>query len=189
MITKIEKDTLDFLVKKKLTFNQFCICLMLYHKDYAGMMRYTDQIGYLTGGTVIKPDKKAVKEMDDLLERGFLVHENRDKNNYWDLDNFLLTEKFTKGFLDNLEEKAKEFFKAYPSNLLIQNNEVPAKVVAVEEFLLDYIKLLKTDITLHEKIMLDIKGLRYAKMKISNYISSRQWENNAGQRTTQPKFL
>ncbi len=185
MITEIDKETLNFISKKKLTFNQFCVCLLLYNKDFTAMQQYTHEIGYLTGGSYIKPNRDEVNEVEDLLARGFIIHEGRDKKNYYDLDNFTVTDKFTKGFIDKYEEACDEFWKLYPNNFFINGKESPtAKVMDYEEFKKVYINIIKSDFSLHSniigKIRIALSNSKYATMKISNYLASKQWENEVG---------
>lgn len=181
MITQIDKQTLDFLAKKKLTFNQFCMCLMIYHQDVVGIIKYTNEIGFITGGTVMKPDKREVNELEDLIQRGYIRHSFVDKKDYFSLDNFSVTEKFTKGFLDRFDEYAEELWKLYPKEGMISNKTFPAKSVDYDEYKDKYIGILKGDITIHElnmeRLRTYIKTHQYAEMGIIKYIGSRHWEN------------
>jgi hypothetical protein len=175
MITNIDKETIAFLCAKKITFNQFCICLMIHYEDLEGIIKYTAEIGYLTGGSVMKPNKKVVKELDDLLDRGFLSFKGQDR---YDLDNYEVTEKFTKGFLDTLNDKAKQLWNAYPAHILFGSDPKPvAKAVMYDDFEELYLKLLKQDVSVHETVMGVVKKLTSAPMKIDKFVGSRHWEN------------
>lgn len=180
MITSIDKETIDFLAKKKLTFNQFCMCLLVHYKDVASIIKYTNEVGFLTGGTVIKPNKKQVNELDDLVERGFIEYTFRRKDDKHHLDNYSVTEKFTKGFLDGFKEKIKQVWDMYPTYMIINNEEKPYGKSDFEAFSDQYTKLLKEDVSVHEKIVIDLterlKQSKYAAVKLSNYISTRLWE-------------
>jgi len=182
MITQIDKRTLDFLVKKKLTFNQFCMCLMIYHEDVAGIIKYTDQVGFLTGGTIIKPDGSKVNELNDLIKRGYLAHTIIDEREPYNLDNYTVTDKFIKGFLDRFDEYAKELWAEYPKEGKIGNHDpFPAKSVDFDEFKEKYIKILKEDIDEHEVNITRLREYKkqhqYAEMGIMKYIGSRHWQN------------
>lgn len=181
MITRIDSQTLDFLAKKKLTFNQFCMCLLVFHQDVAGILKYTNEIGYITGGTVLRADRKEVNELEDLINRGYIKHTFLDKSDYYSLDNFSVTEKFAKGFLDRFEEYAKELWALYPKEGMINNNTFTAKSVDYDEYKDKYTSILKEDIEIH-KINIDrlrayLKTHKYAEMGIMKYIGSRHWEN------------
>jgi len=182
MITAIDKETLTFLGKKKLTFNQFAMCLLLYHKDVAGVIQYTAEVGYLTGGTILNTQGKEINELDDLIERGIVQYVFRDKSDAQSLDNYSVTEKFTKGFMDRYKDAAEEFWKQYPDTFFIQGEEKRiARAVDYDEYAEKYIKIITYDFNRHLIMMNNIKvqlqKSRYALMGIIKYITSRPYEN------------
>lgn len=182
MITNIDKQTQDFLAKKKLTFNQFCMCLMIHHNDIVGIIKYTQEVGFLTGGTVVKPSGTEVKEFEDLIARGYIMYlGNEDRANRNELDYYKVTEKFTKGFLDNFEENARELWTTYPKEGKQGESTFVAKSVDYDEFKDKYIEIQKQDAAIHGLNMTRLKGYlkgnKYAQMGIMKYIGSRHWEN------------
>lgn len=186
MITQIDKETLDFLCKKKITFNQFCMCLLIMHKDAVAIIRYTNEIGFITGGTYRTPKNKEINELKDLLDRGFLKHDNIDKNDYYSLDNFLITEKFSKNFGDHYKEAAKEFWDAYPIAFNIKGVRTEtARAVDYDEFEQKYMEIIKGDFGEHKRAMEKLSNMdkNYAQMKIMNFIGSKHWQNNSGATT------
>jgi hypothetical protein len=203
MITTIDKETIDFLGKKKLTFNQFCICLILYElldnpqTGVAKVLQYTEEVAYLTGGTVMKPDKSKVNELEDLVDRGFVRYNFVDKTDKYSLDNYTVTDKFTKGFLDNFKTYAKELWAVYPSKMWIQGEAKDvAKVYIYEEFEEDYTRILKTDINHHQKAVAAVKQMKaktggYAEINLKNFIGSRHWNNivTEDEQRVRPRFL
>ena len=146
------------------------------------MEQYTHQVGYLTGGTFIDPNKKEVNEVEDLLHRGFIKHAGIDKKNYESIDNFIVTDKFIKDFLDIYKKAAKEIWDIYPTKLLIQGREVDSgRVMPYDEFEEHIKKILSTDFALHAVIMNHIRQTKaanggYASVGITKYILSKQWE-------------
>jgi hypothetical protein len=196
MITEIDKETIDFLGSKKLTFNQFCICLLLHEGNVAKIIQYTNEVGYLTGGTVLKPDRTVVNELDDLVARGFVKFAWINKGNKWDLDNYSVTEKFSKGFLDQYKIYAKELWEAYPKQMWIAGEAKDvAKVYDIEEFEKKYVRILKEDINVHQKVMDALRMLKakssYAPVKLENFLASRYWENITAESNERvgPRFL
>lgn len=182
MITKIDKETLDFLGKKKLTFNQFAMCLMLYYKDTAAVIQYTTEVGYLTGGTIINSKGHEINELDDLVERGIVKWTSKDKENPQALDNYSVTSKFTVGFMDRYQEAADEFWKQYPDTFFIQGEEKRiAKSMDYDEFEEEYIKIITVDFKRHELMMKDVEvqltKSKYASVGILKYIKSRPYDN------------
>lgn len=204
MITYIDKDTIDFLGKKKLTFNQFCICLLLHEAQHdpqsgvAKVLQYTAEVGsFLTGGSVLRTDKTKVNELEDLLDRGFIRYAFIDKSDKHSLDNYSVTDKFTKGFLDRFKLYAKELWDAYPAKMHIggETKDV-AKVYIYEDFEEDYSKILKEDLNQHQEALRAVKELvkrtgGYAEINLRNYIGSRHWKNTTlhDQERVGPRFL
>lgn len=181
MITVLDAKTLDFIAKKKLTFNQFCICLLLYHEDVAGILKYTNEVGFLGSGVSYKPDGKTkVHELDDLIDRGYLIDLKIDKNNPTALDNYRVSEKFTKDFLAD-DSTALELWNLYPRHLSIQGRDVPAKACDYEEFRDKYLKVIARNLELHSDIISKLQAYKrshqYAEMTILKFVGSRHWEN------------
>ncbi len=191
MIFEIDRETVKFISSKKLTFNQFAICLLIYQRDLASLIQYTTEVGHI-GDCLIPigklPNGKTeyAKEIDDLVDRGFL--KNTAKNQSYDLDNFIVTTKFTKGFVDEYEFIAKEAFEAYPKHIFVNGDTFEAKTLDYDEFAKKYIQAINGSVDEHKKeVMPHILSLRkavYAKMKIMNYVGSRNWK---GDKVNEPK--
>lgn len=181
MINKIDEETLDFICRKNLTIGQFAICLMIYHKDVTGIIKYFNEIGYLGDSLITKKTGEKVTEIDDLLERGFLLNHGLDRSNEYALDNFVVTEQFTKGFLIGTEEVAQELWEAYPKFILINNEEKPTKVCDFEDVEEKYLKTIQCNIKKHQSIMRKLetykKTNKYAPCNLMNFIASRYWED------------
>lgn len=179
MITKIDKETLDFLCEKSLTFNQFAICLLIYHKDVAKIIQYTEEVGYMGTATIVTKDGFSVMEIEDLLQRGFLLSHGLDKKEPWALDNFIVTEKFTKGFLIGTEDVFSELWQEYPKHILINNEEKPTKVADYETLEEKYLKAIGYNLKKHQEVMRKLKlyksSHQYAQMNLANFIGSKHW--------------
>jgi len=189
MITSIDNETLNFLCKHELTFNQFCMCLLIHERNGAKIIKYISEVGFLTGGTIVKTNNREVNELNDLVERGYIKYTWKVKHDKHHLDNYSVTEKFTKGFLDKFKEAVKELWDTYPTYMLINGQEMPYGKSDYEAFEEQYTKMLKVDISLHTTIMQDVldnkKYSKYAPVKLSNYLSSRLWE---GKSNAKPKI-
>jgi len=179
MINKIDEETLDFICRKNLTIGQFGICLMIYHKDVAGIIKYCEEIGYLGDSMITKKDGKTITEIDDLLERGFLLNHGLDKREEYALDNFVVTEQFTKGFLIGTEDVAQELWDAYPRYILINNEEKPTKVCDFEDVEEKYLKTIQCNIKTHQSVIRKLENYKktnkYAPCNLMNFIASRYW--------------
>lgn len=186
MITTIDKETVIFLAKHKLTFNQYCILLLLHQRDVASIIQYTCEIGFLSGGTVIRPDRKKVNELQDLIDRNFLIHDLIDKEDIHSIENYVLTDKFLRIMDVNAKYKqaAAEFWGKYPNIININGREsATGKSVEYDDFVDKYTEILKKDFNLHKHIMevltKQTKANPYAQMGIMKYLGSKQWEGES----------
>ena len=192
MILEIDSGTVDFLCKKKISFNQFCILLLIYRKDYNSIIKLNEATEHKLGNRLIKKgDGELINEVDDLIERDFLLNHNLIADDPYDLDNFVVTTKFTKGFLIDIEDAAKELWKEYPSFIRLgDGKEVSTTVCDYEDFEEKYYKVIQYNLKLHNEIISKLKKYKksnsYAEMNIMNFIGSRHWEKmiDNEQRTT-----
>ncbi len=161
------KSYMDKLIELKITPNQFLFCYLIHTDNYAEIYRYTEK------GAGWKKE-----ELENLVNRGFIMNINQDGE--WFSDGFIVTEKFTKGFLFDAYEKAKEFYEAYPAFGSIDGKPFPTKKIAPDKFYSLYNKVTGEKIEVHERAM---KALDYAKktglanMRIDNWVESRMWEH------------
>jgi len=180
MIRDLDKETIDFLCKHKLTFTQFAICLLIHKQDVATIIKITQEVGFV-GTTRIKRGDTWVLEIQDLIDRKFIVNNFKDKDEEFALDNFELTNKFKDGFIFDEDEMAMEVFKLYPKHLYINGATAPAKAADIEEFTQKYIKAINGNLKTHKKVLEHIAMIKrtnnnYALMGIMKYVGSRDWE-------------
>ena len=188
MIHKIDEETIDFLAEKKLSFNQFAICLFIFHKDDKNIIKLIDQTGVTMGETWIKKEGGDwIKEIDDLIKRGFLVRFGGDDKWKYHIGNFYVTPEFTDGFLIGEDDAADELWAEYPAFGLwgVGGTEpMSSKICDFDDFNDKYTKAIKGDLKLHRSIIDKVKAYNlsheYADMKIMNFVGSRQWENMTG---------
>lgn len=185
MLYEIDNETLDFLCENKLTLNQFAICLLVYKKDTATIIRISNEIGKLgdyliPNGVDEQGKKKYKKELIDLIDRGFIKLTFVDKDDRYALDNFEVTERFTKNFIKD-EDIFEEFWKEYPRFIFVNGLEYPAKSTDYEELKEKYIKAIKNSRRKHKEIIEKLKEFKstnnYALMGIEKFVGSRQWDN------------
>ncbi len=185
MIYELDKETIDFLCKHKITFNQFSICLLIHKKNAAAIIQIGAEIG-LIGDCMIPVGKdregkpKYKTELKDLIDREFIEIINPSHGN--DLDNFKVTDKFKDGFVTNIELASEEFFETYPKSVIVNGTEFPARSCDFEEMSVAYLKAIKGSIKRHraiiEQLQTEKQSNPYAKMNIMKYIGGRCWENN-----------
>jgi hypothetical protein len=195
MLTKIDKDTITFISKHKLTFQQYAICLLIYHKDTASMIQIEEEIG-LIGNCLLplrtkdsngKPQYKS--ELEDLIDRGYII--NRGKSNKYELDYLVLTPKFTDSVLVNIHTAPKEIWNEYPRLISVEGKEFSAKSCDFDEFCDLYLKAINWDISEHQRVKEAVKTIKeqggnYAKMGIKKWVGSRQWDEM--ELTVKPKI-
>jgi hypothetical protein len=160
--------------------------LLLHQRDIASIIQYTYEIGFLSGGTVIRPDRKKVNELQDLIDRNFLVHDLIDKEDIHSIENYVLTEKFLRIIDVNAKYKqaAAEFWAKYPNIIHINGRDsATGKSVEYDDFVDKYTEILKKDFNLHKQIMevlnKQVKASPYAQMGIMKYLGSKQWEGES----------
>lgn len=182
MIYELDKETINFICKKKISFNQFAICLLINARDTAGIIQIQEELGFIGDRLIKKGDRTYINELDDLIDRGFILNHEIDKKDFYALDNFVVTPEFTTGFLGDIDEMCKELWSEYPSTINIRGAEYPTKACDYDEFCKVYIKAIKSSIKTHNEIIAKLKKFKsshnnYAEMKIMNFVGSRHWEN------------
>lgn len=185
MIYELDKETIDFICKHKITLNQFAICLLIHKKDTATIIRIGEEIGVVgncmipTG--VVEGKTKYKKEIVDLLDRGFIITNFLDKNEPYALDNFILTDKFMEGFLTHETDMFTELWDEYPKFLHIQGLDYPAKSTDFDDLQVKYIKAIKSSKKKHIEILSKLRSYKetntYALMGIEKFVGSRHWDN------------
>lgn len=189
MIYEVDKETVEFICKKKISFNQFVMCLLINAKDTRSIIQIQEELGPIGNRLINKGGNTYINELDDLIERGFILNHEIDKRDPYALDNFVVTPKFTTGFLGDQDEMCNELWTEYPPTINIQGSEYPTKVCDKEEFCEKYIKAIKGNVSLHKEIIAKLRiyksGNQYAQMKLMNFVGSRHWENLNG--ATKPK--
>lgn len=181
MITEIDKETLDFICATKLTFNQFAICLMVAKGDKAALIRLGEEVG-LIGDCLIKVGKdKYLNEVEDLEKKGYLINTFVDKNDYFALDNFKVSDKFLKQVTEPLASAAKEFFDAYPRRILVKGVEYPARSCDFDELEEKYLKAINNSIKKHRAVIAKMQAYTettpYATLNIMNFVGARGWDD------------
>jgi len=180
MLLKIDSETVDFVCKHKITFNQLAICLFVLRKDVTSIIKIKHNVGYigdclipLTGETATH-----IQEMDDLVNRKFLIRKLYDKNEPYAFDTFDLNPGFKKEFRTP-EEIGEEFFNSYPKTIIVNGVELSARTCDFQEMIAAYFHAIKGGIRLHENIvnLLKEKG-GYATVGIMKYIGGRVWETD-----------
>lgn len=161
-------DYVDFLIKHKISPNQFLFAYLIATEDYANLYRYSMQ------------GKKFTKsEVNDLVEKGFIEFEGKDPNKIT-TDQFRITEKFTDEVFIEAAEAGEIFWDAYPPYFYIEDKKVPTKTTNKELFIKKYNAFVNGKLSRHRRIM---KALQYAiqsglvNMGIEKWFTSEIWRD------------
>lgn len=168
---KTIREFVDLLCKLGISPNQFLICMLIHEKDVAGTIKYYEEN---------KRNRFAVLDIDWLLNNGFLLRINKKNETEYELDEFIITAKFSEEFLVD-ESDGEEFWNAYPSWLFFDNSRKPAKVADKDDLIEEYLRKINHSKKKHlaimkvlEKYVQDNKG--FAAMNIKNFVGSQHWE-------------
>lgn len=169
MIENSKKYT-DFLIKHKITADQYLFCYLLYTADYANLYAYTE--------TLQTVDKQMV---NDLVRKGLIDNIAYSSSMRYIADCYEVTNKFLDSYLLSVEDPAKDFWDAYPDFMWIEGKRIPIKTADYDdEFVPKYNKSVNFRKKIHQRAM---KALEYEKnsttsvsMGIMKWIGSRRWE-------------
>lgn len=173
----------DFLVKHKLTPNQFYYLMLrqMCFVDADNAVRATlDYINASKGFTK--------KELQDLEDRGYL--ENHNEPGKYNVKYYLATEKFYDEIFADTNFAGEELWNAYPNDLIIDGKKCSAKTGDKEDLIKLYVtKKIKYNKNAHKKVLeaLEKQKLEGITMGIEKWIRSEQWKN-VKQDVTKPGY-
>lgn len=178
MIFSIDKETIDFLCKNKLTFTQYFICLLIHKQDTTTIIRLQKEVDIIGDCLIAQGNGKYKSEFTDLVDRGFIVRiRTAPKGEPNLLDDFALTNKFREDWVDFLTLAPQEFFDAYPQHVLVNGVNFPAKGCDFDEMSQKYLKAINNSVRKHKEVITKLKSLgEYAPINIMKFIGGRMWE-------------
>lgn len=170
------REFVDLLCRLKISPNQFLICMLVNEKDDPSTIKYYEEN---------KKNRFKADEINYLVDNGFLLRipklAVKDKQDSYDILDFIVTSKFSEGILVDEFDAGEEFWNAYPSWLFFNNSRKPAKAVDKDELTELYLKAIGHSKKKHNEIMktlaqLTLSNKGYATMTIKNFVGSRHWE-------------
>jgi hypothetical protein len=156
----------DFLVKHRISSDQFLFMFLIYREDYVALYKYTEQVKGL------HPE-----EVQDLVRRGYLKSENNNAEYF--ADAFIVTDKFTSEIFEVTRDAALEFWDTYPPLIYVQGRRFSTKNEDKEKFLDEYTVKIGYSLRLHRKVMHALKyGIEVGAVNtgIGKWFRSKQWE-------------
>lgn len=158
----------NLIIKTKLTPNQLYICFLLHEKDVGNVLLYTSKIGFF--------DRKDIKHLID----NDYIYSTIGEGQYKFLDLYT-GPKFTSLVTINEEEQGEEFWKEFPSWIIVEGRRWSAKAANKEDIIKNYFKAIKGSVSLHNQVMSKLRAWKeknngHATMNIKNFVGSRHWE-------------
>lgn len=170
----IETDRVSELISKyKITPTQVYILWLLYTEDVTNIKSYIQVHGAFKE-----------EEFKDLINKGLLLHVNRDALSYRTVD-LVVTLEFAEELAKiDPEDAYDELFDVYPAHLLINGNRIPAKTLTFPDEKAcreSYKKAISKDRFVHQKILAAVNKWKdqnngYAKIKIDKFVAGKYWE-------------
>lgn len=160
------KEYVDFLIKNKLSCNQFLLLHLLYTER---MYKIQNKVTYTQASSLYKWISEgkytiSVVEIDDLIKLEYVF--GIKQSNKYEIDQLILTEKFFNLMFVNLDA-FDEILDIYPDKFFINNQTVFTKAGDLDKVATNYLKLIKGSLSKHEEIK---KVIIYAKEKgLCNY--------------------
>jgi hypothetical protein len=157
---------LEYLVKHKITPNQFLFLYLRAHRDVATADYYIQNV---------KAWKR--EEIQDLVKRGYIDDVNSPGEEY--VHAYFATNKFTQEMWISLDEAGDELWETYPPFFFIDGKRCAARTCDKELHAKIYLKRIKNNRAKHEKIIELLKKLKKEnriQMGIEKFIVSEQWE-------------
>jgi hypothetical protein len=172
-ILENEKEYVDFLVKNKLSTNQFLLLYLLYTER---MCKSQGKTTYTKVGNIYKwiAEGKGWKhdEVEELIKLNYVI--GFPINGKYQIDQLILTEKFFDLMFIDTEDAFNEILDLYPDRMVINNQTTFTKAGDLSKVADNYAKMIRNNLSKHEEMK---KLVKYAaerglcKYKIENFLS------------------
>jgi len=159
------REYVNFLIEHKITPNQYLLCYLVASNDLPNAYTYVEK------GLPFK-----VSEVQDLIQRGFLISSPSDKET--GVDSFTMSDENKAIFVIINTDPGVQFWEAYPPFMWLNGRKVPLKATSREDFESRYNKKVNKNLVRHRRIM---RALTYAKshnqvnMGIEKWFGAEMW--------------
>lgn len=167
------KEYVDFLVKNKISCNQFLLLYLLYTEK---MYKIQNKVTYTQASSLYKWISEgkhtiSIVEIEDLikLEYVFAIKQNGK----YEIDQLILTEKFSDLMFVSLDA-FDEIIDLYPDKIIINGQTVFTKAGDLDKVGVNYLKLIKNNLSKHEqikKVIAFAKERNLCNYKLENFLS------------------
>jgi hypothetical protein len=146
----------DFMVKHKLSTNQFLLLMLLHTESY---FKSQKGLKYKTVGNIYKWSKEgkgwSEQEIEDLINKDYLFGIKSQQVNgtiTYSIDQLILTQKFSDIMFVNSTFAFEEILEIYPDTFQINGQVVFTKSGDLDKVQQNYFKLIKGNTVKHEEI-------------------------------------
>jgi hypothetical protein len=146
----------DFMVKHKLSTNQFLLLMLLHTESY---FKSHKGLKYKTVGNIYKWSKEgkgwSEQEIEDLINKDYLFGIKSQQVNgtiTYSIDQLILTQKFSDIMFVNSTFAFEEILEIYPDTFQINGQVVFTKSGDLDKVQQNYFKLIKGNTVKHEEI-------------------------------------
>ncbi len=146
----------DFMVKHKLSTNQFLLLMLLHTESY---FKSQKGLKYKTVGNIYKWSKEgkgwSEQEIEDLINKDYLFGIKSQQVNgtiTYSIDQLILTQKFSDIMFVNSTFAFEEILEIYPDTFQINGQVVFNKSGDLDKVQQNYFKLIKGNTVKHEEI-------------------------------------
>jgi hypothetical protein len=146
----------DFMVKHKLSTNQFLLLMLLHTESY---FKSQKGLKYKTVGNIYKWSKEgkgwSEQEIEDLINKDYLFGIKSKQTNgtiTYSIDQLILTQKFSDIMFVNSTFAFEEILEIYPDTFQINGQVVFTKSGDLDKVQQNYFKLIKGNTVKHEEI-------------------------------------
>lgn len=175
-------DYTEFLIKHKLTPNQFLLLYLLYTERL--VKSKTGSVGYAMGTCLYKWQDKgsgwSQHEIEDLVKKDYMIafkktYEVKEQKLYgYAVDDLILTNKFADIMFINTDEAFEEIVELYPDTFTIQTQTVFTKTGDLDKISDNYNKLIKGSLYEHDvikQVIVYAKEKGMCNMKLEKFLS------------------
>ena len=163
----------DFLVKNKISCNQFLLLYLLYTEK---MYKIQNKVTYTQTSLLYKWINEgkfiiSISEIEDLIKSEYIFAIKQ--NGKYEIDQLILTEKFFDLMFVNIDA-FDEIVDLYPDKIIINSQTVFTKAGDLDKVAENYLKLIKNNLAKHEqikKVIIFAKERNLCNYKLENFLS------------------
>lgn len=158
-----------FITDNNLTQSQFLMLYLLYRKKYECIKLYKEKVPTEDGSMIGKSLNQ------DLIDRGFLEALSKEEGKE---QKYKLTEKFTRLFIKDVHEAARQFWDKYPGFVNIGGRNIPLTTMDQFRFANIYGERIDYSVEEHLEVLKDIEfgvNKNLISCSIEKFVMSENW--------------